>query len=80
MEAHQQVAWDEESKTLTIDGLPVSLSVLNAIANPDNRLLWQFVKRDGRILAIPYDERVCIWLDKHPWEDQEQPASRELTP
>ena len=50
--------------TLVIDGLEVDGDVLKSILNPDNRVLWAFIKNEGRIQPVAYDESRVLWLQE----------------
>jgi hypothetical protein len=51
---------------LHIDDLVIDTAVIYAMVNEAPRVLWQFRKVDGQIVAIPYSEEHVIWVDKHP--------------
>jgi hypothetical protein len=48
--------------TIVIGDYSVSAEVLATIINPDARLLWAFIEKDGRIQPVPYGEDKVIWL------------------
>lgn len=58
------VIWDEAKRTLTIDGMPISVSVLSAIVDTDKRVLWRFGREGKVIKATYYTEDHVIWLDR----------------
>jgi hypothetical protein len=43
-------------------GYEISREILDAIVSDNQRVLWAFIKRDGQIMAVPYDESRVIWL------------------
>jgi hypothetical protein len=48
--------------TIVIGQYEVDVSVLQQMLDPRNRVLWAFVKRDGRVQACAYDETRVVWL------------------
>jgi len=52
----------QSADTLVINGWKVDGEVLKSILNPENRVLWAFIKNERRIQPIAYDEAQCVWL------------------
>lgn len=59
-----KIVWDEAVRTLCVDDIRISVSVLAAIVDPDKRLLWRFAQHANTVDAIPFSEEHVIWLDK----------------
>jgi hypothetical protein len=53
-----------DPSTIEIDGRKIDMSVFHAMTDPDCRLLWAFIEKDGVIQAISYSEEQVIWIDK----------------
>ena len=53
-----------DEDTITINGKKIDISVLMAIIEPDKRILYAFIHKDGVTQAIPYTERQVIWMDR----------------
>jgi len=48
---------------LVVKGFELQAEVLEQIINPDNRVLWAFVRNDhGDLQPVPYDESRVVWL------------------
>jgi hypothetical protein len=43
-------------------GYAIDANILDAIVNPEARLLWAFIKKDHDIRPVPYSEDKVIWL------------------
>ena len=48
--------------TLVFKGYEIDADILDAIVNPDKRLLWAFIKKDHDIRPVAYSEDKVIWL------------------
>ena len=48
--------------TVVIGDYAVSAEILATILNPDARLLWAFIEKNGKLQPIPYGEDKVIWL------------------
>jgi hypothetical protein len=58
------VKFNPETCELTVDGLTVNLEVFAKIFSDNPRLLWRFIRANGQIDAVAFDERHVIWLDQ----------------
>lgn len=62
-------------EVLVHKGMEIDREILDAITDPNKRLLWAFVRGSGGdIRAIPYSEERVIWLaasDLHQEQDVE---------
>jgi hypothetical protein len=58
-----RIRFNEEIGTLDIDGVMISAAVLRELVDPDRRLLFRFLRKDGIITAVALDERSVIWID-----------------
>jgi len=50
--------------SITINDCKIDIGVLLAVIDTDKRYLWQFVKKDGIVQAVPYSEEQIIWIDR----------------
>ena len=48
--------------TLIVNGYELDGEILKELLNPDNRVLWAFIKQDTRIQPVAYDESRVMWL------------------
>jgi hypothetical protein len=48
--------------TLVFKGYEIDADILDAIVNPEARLLWAFIKKDHDIRPVAYSEDKVIWL------------------
>lgn len=48
---------------IVMDGVEISAEALSVITNPNNRLLYAFVKKRGRVHPVAYSEERVIWLE-----------------
>ena len=53
-----------EGDQLQLGRYVVDTAVLKAIVDPCPRVLWRFTDKAGRVIATPYTERDCIWIDR----------------
>ena len=53
-----------EGTEVTVDGKKIDMDVFLAMVNPNARILWRFIDKDGVIQAVPYTEEQVIWIDK----------------
>ncbi len=55
-----------ERDVLVYKGVEVEQGVLDAVLNTNKRLLWAFVRSEetGRVMAVPFDESRCVWLQE----------------
>ncbi len=58
-----RIRLNEEIGIIDIDGVVISANVLRELVNPDRRLLFRFMKKDGVISATAYTENQCIWIE-----------------
>ena len=49
--------------TVVLNGVEIGTDVLDVILNPDARLLWAFLHRNGLITPVCYSEEKVIWID-----------------
>jgi len=63
MKQTEQIIWNEKTKTLTIDDLPLSFSVLKAIATTQERALFRFMRQNNQIIAIKYTEADVVFFE-----------------
>lgn len=58
---------DTEREIISVGDLEIDTATLVAIADPNARVLWAFVREQNGsgIRAVPYDENEVIWLDKN---------------
>lgn len=56
---------------LKIGQYEVEAEVLTSIVNPNNRLLWAFIEKDGRIQAVPYSEEQVLWMQESDLSKEE---------
>jgi hypothetical protein len=57
------ISIDQERGLLIIGEKQIDLNVLEAICDPNHRLLWQFSWIDGVVKAVPYDESRVLWIE-----------------
>ena len=57
--------------TIVIGDYSVSAEILATIINPDARLLWCFLEKDGKIQPVPYGEDKVIWLTDNDFSSPE---------
>jgi len=55
--------------------MEISSAVLDAVVDRNSRVLWAFISKDDRIMAVPYGEDQCIWMTP---EDIMQPNEVEV--
>lgn len=48
--------------TLVFKGYEIDANILDAIVNPEARLLWAFIKKGHDIRPVAYSEDKVIWL------------------
>lgn len=48
---------------LVYKGFEFDQNVLEAVLSANKRVLWAFVKKGVDVMAVPYDESRCIWLE-----------------
>jgi hypothetical protein len=56
---------DNERGLVILGDLELDIKTIEAMANPDARVLWAFIKnrKTGRVQAVPFDESKVIWLE-----------------
>jgi hypothetical protein len=47
---------------LVVGKYELDATILEQILNPQARVLWAFVERDGRVMPVPYTEDRVVWL------------------
>lgn len=52
-----------EGDVLVYKGMEFDQGVLDAVLSPGKRVLWAFLSRGENIMAVPFDESRCIWLE-----------------
>lgn len=57
---------DLDSGIIAIGDLELDVETLCAMADPDARVLWAFIREpnEKRIQAVPYNEEKVIWLEE----------------
>lgn len=61
---------------IVMDGVEIGADVLAAILHPDARLLWAFLKRNGQIHPVCYDEGRVIWIQAEEEKDEKDKAAQ----
>jgi hypothetical protein len=57
------------SDKLLVSSREISGEMLSLLLQPNQRLLWAFVEKEGVVQAVPYNEERVIWLDKPDLEE-----------
>ena len=68
------ISVDTEQGLIRVGDLEFDTETLLAMADPDARVLWAFIRsKDGkRIQPVAYDERKVIWIEASDLERGEQ--------
>jgi hypothetical protein len=69
-----RIALDLDAGIIRVNDTEIDIEVLLAIAEPKSRVLWGFIEEDGRVQAVPYDEKQVIWIQPRDLEREEAPA------
>lgn len=60
---------------LVYRGVEIDCALLDVVLGKNSRVLWAFISKDDRIMAVPYGEDQCIWMTP---EDVMQPNEVEV--
>lgn len=60
----KRIALQIDPTSIVVNDKKLDLSVFMAILETGNRVLWQFVEKDGIIQAVPYSEAQVIWISE----------------
>lgn len=54
---------DQTEGVLILGEDKIDLAMLSVMLTPENRVLWSFIRKGGRVQGIPYDEAQVLWLE-----------------
>jgi hypothetical protein len=52
----------QKTDRLIVGGLEIEGETLASILNTEARVLWAFMRKDGTIQPVAFNEEHCIWL------------------
>lgn len=64
--------YPQAGDVIVMDGVEISAEALSVITDPNNRLLYAFVKKRGRVHPVAYSEERVIWLETRDEQEAKQ--------